>query len=173
MKSVTFHLKTFIDDKSFIRELDILTQVAQSESLKHSNFTKLAGLVHYEDAQERVLGCLIEYIEKEDDLGAFVRHKQPADLKQKTEWKEQITEMVHALHWHGLVWGDAKPDNVVIDKTMVAWVADFGGGYSPDFVDRDKMETVEGDLQGLLRMRKVLLGEQEILKDKDNDAKDL
>ena len=62
---------------------------------------------------------------------------------------------------NGLVWGDAKPDNVVIDKKMDAWVVDFEGGWSPDYVDQDKMETVEGDLQGLLRIEKALLSGEE------------
>ena len=167
-----FHLKTFINDKTFVRELDILTQIAQNESLKHLNFTRLAGLVHYEGAQERVLGCLIEYIENEDDLGGFLRHKKPADLKQKMSWMEQITKMVHSLHQHGLVWGDVKPANVVIDKDLDAWVVDFGGGWSPEYVDQDKMETVEGDLQGLLRIENALLGGEEAKAHKSRDAKD-
>ena len=167
-----FHLKTFVNDKTFVRELEMLTQIAQNESLKHLNFTRLAGLVHYEGAPERVLGCLTEYIEKEDDLGALLGRKKPAGLKQKMAWLGQITKLVHSLHQHGLVWGDAKPDNVVIDKKMDAWVVDFEGGWSPEYVDQDKMETVEGDLQGLLRIEKALLSGEEPKDDKSEGGED-
>ena len=102
---------------------------------------------------------MLDYIENEGALDKFVRGKKSANLEQKKEWMRQINGTVQALHQHGIVWGDVKPANVVIDKNMDAWVVDFGGGWSPEYVDQDKMETVEGDLQGLLRMKRLLLGE--------------
>jgi hypothetical protein len=46
--------------------------------------------------------------------------------------------------------GDAKPDNVLIDKNNDhAWIIDFGGGYTRGFVGREKAGTIERDLQGL------------------------
>lgn len=67
-----------------------------------------------------------------------------------------MTETAHELHRQGIVWGDVKPDNVLIDKNLDAWVVDFGGGFDPEWVDRELAETVEGDLQGLSRMAKHL-----------------
>jgi tRNA A-37 threonylcarbamoyl transferase component Bud32 len=53
------------------------------------------------------------------------------------------------LHEAGIVWGDAKPDNALIDKNDDAWIIDFGGGYTQGFVEREKARTIEGGLQGL------------------------
>lgn len=50
-----------------------------------------------------------------------------------------------------------KPENVLIDHDQNAWVIDFGGGFSPDFVDEVVMETAEGDNQGISRIREMLL----------------
>jgi tRNA A-37 threonylcarbamoyl transferase component Bud32 len=56
---------------------------------------------------------------------------------------------VKELHRVGAVWGDAKTDNILIDKDSNAWVIDFEGGYTEGWVDEDKAGTEEGDLQGL------------------------
>lgn len=58
-------------------------------------------------------------------------------------------ETVHGLHNAGIIWGDVKPDNIMIDEKNNPWIVDFGGGYNSGWVDEDMMETVEGDLQGI------------------------
>ncbi|KAK2668010.1 hypothetical protein RAB80_017201 [Fusarium oxysporum f. sp. vasinfectum] len=65
-------------------------------------------------------------------------------------FKQFGLSFVHWLHEEGIVWGDAKPDNVLIDKDENAWIIDFGGSYTPGWVDEDKAETFEGDYQGKL-----------------------
>ena len=74
---------------------------------------------------------------------------------------DQVTDTLTQLHNAGLVWGDAKPDNILIDKNDDAWVIDFGGGYTRGFVEREKAGTVEGDLQGLERIVEYVLSERE------------
>lgn len=37
-------------------------------------------------------------------------------------------ETIEKLHKVGVVWGDAKADNILIDKNDDAWEIDFGGG---------------------------------------------
>lgn len=49
----------------------------------------------------------------------------------------------------GIIWGDAKPDNVLIDSNQDAWVVDFGGGYTEGWVPKQLAETMEGDRHGL------------------------
>ena len=68
----------------------------------------------------------------------------------------QVKEIVNQLHVIGVVWGDVKPDNVLIDNKGDAWVVDFGGGYSPDWVDHEKRDTLDGDLQGISRLETFL-----------------
>lgn len=55
--------------------------------------------------------------------------------------------------------GDIKTDNVLIDDNGDAYLVDFGGGNTMGWVDRDKYDTVEGDLQGLQKML-AALGEE-------------
>lgn len=72
------------------------------------------------------------------------------------QWVEQITLVVTWLHEAGIVWGDAKPDNVLIDASKDAWIIDFGGGYTEGWVDPDLAGTEEGDNQGLYRIVEFL-----------------
>lgn len=71
---------------------------------------------------------------------------------QHPRWEKQVKVIVEALHSHGIVWGDVNAGNVVIDRDDDAWVIDFGGRNNPWFVDDDKFETIEGDLQGVRRL---------------------
>lgn len=73
--------------------------------------------------------------------------KDNPDLRRR--WASQIEGLVKALHQEGIIWGDVKADNVLIDKNNDAWVIDFGGSYTPGWVDSDKAGTLEGDKQGL------------------------
>lgn len=60
----------------------------------------------------------------------------------------------------GVVWGDAKTDNVVIDdRNGGAVVVDFGRGNTVGWVDPDKYGTVEGDLQGPDKIIEALVGQ--------------
>lgn len=55
-----------------------------------------------------------------------------------------------------VIWGDAKPSNVVIDLSNDAWLIDFGGGWSEGWVDEKLQNTVKGDQQGVTRTLKFL-----------------
>jgi len=59
------------------------------------------------------------------------------------------------------VWGDAKPENVLIDGSDDVWIIDFGGGYTQGFVEKEKAGTAEGDLQGLDNIMKYVFEEKE------------
>jgi tRNA A-37 threonylcarbamoyl transferase component Bud32 len=82
----------------------------------------------------------------------------PASTKQK--WVDQVTGTFTQLHKAGIAWGDAKPDNILIDKNNDAWIIDFGGGYTRGFVEREKAGTIEGDLQGLEKIVQYVFSER-------------
>ncbi|RMZ78597.1 hypothetical protein DV738_g3734, partial [Chaetothyriales sp. CBS 135597] len=71
-------------------------------------------------------------------------------------WKRQIEQAITWLHERGIVWGDVKPENVLIDTAADAWLVDFSGSWTDGWVDEELAETVEGDLQGLLRLKEFL-----------------
>ena len=47
---------------------------------------------------------------------------------QKDIWGFQFIDCVRRLYDIGVIWGDAKADNIVIDKKGNLWLVDFGGG---------------------------------------------
>jgi serine/threonine protein kinase len=107
---------------------------------------RLLGVV--KDDENQLIGLLLTYIECDFlTLACAAEPDTPASTKQK--WVDQVTGTLTQLHEAGIAWGDAKPDNVLIDKNDDAWIIDFGGGYTQGFVEREKARTIEGDLQGL------------------------
>jgi tRNA A-37 threonylcarbamoyl transferase component Bud32 len=83
------------------------------------------------------------------------------ELRQK--WISQITETVQCLHEWGLVWGDGKPSNIIIDERDDAWLIDFGGGFTDGWVDKELAETIKGDDQALAKIVKALGGDDDIV----------
>ena len=150
-----YHFKEVQDSASFHREFRILRQIHKLGINKSRRLPTLCAGVHYSDEPEYMLGFLMEPIEAKGSLGwAELSEKSPRELRQK--WMAQIEETVQQLHSKGISWGDVKPENVLIDTDDNAWVIDFGGGYNSRFVDKEVVETVDGDLQGLTRLREFL-----------------
>ncbi|KAI1200241.1 hypothetical protein F5X97DRAFT_332238 [Nemania serpens] len=103
-----------------------------------------------------LVGLLLTYIENKgtmEDLAPWT----DCTNEERARWLEQIRSSVRCLHAAGVVWGDAKPLNVLIGKDGNAYLIDFGGSYTQGWVDKDKMETVEGDLQGVKKIEEWLL----------------
>lgn len=63
----------------------------------------------------------------------------------------QIQSTAERLHSVNIVWGDAKPDDVLIDEDNNVIVIDLGGGTTKGWVDRKLEGSIEGDLRGLGR----------------------
>lgn len=61
------------------------------------------------------------------------------------KWAVQIKGTIETLHAIGVVWGDAKPGNIIIDLNGDAWIIDFGGGRADGWVDENLQGTIEGD----------------------------
>ncbi len=55
----------------------------------------------------------------------------------------------------GVVWGDGKASNVVVDEKDDAWLTDFGG-YTEGWVDKELADTVEGDEQAVKKIIEFL-----------------
>lgn len=110
--------------------------------------SRLQGVVHLQD-EDATLGLLLSLVDHEDGmtLQSALCDDPPRHLRER--WAKQVSHTVEELHKAGAVWGDAKADNVLIDKNSDAWVIDFEGGYTKGWVEKDKAGTKEGDLQGL------------------------
>lgn len=152
-----YFFKAANDERGFRREVQVLARIGaladeQGVALRTS---RMAGLVHWDGGREDVvMGMLLERIDGPTLLDAARR----ASAADKSRWMDQIDETVGELHRHGLVWGDVKPDNVMIAPSGDAVVIDFGGGGTLQYVDLQLHETREGDVQGTGKMRSRLLG---------------
>ncbi|KAG9782535.1 hypothetical protein ABEF95_013168 [Exophiala dermatitidis] len=148
------YLRSAMDSRSAEREIDHLLRIQDSGLHNMLLLPKLHGYV--EDAsQKRIIGYLLEYIEHRGTLD-HVGAAEKAPLALRRRWYQKIAETLSALHDVGIVWGDAKAGNVLVDHEDSVWVIDFGGGYTVGWVDEELRETVAGDLQGLARIKEYL-----------------
>jgi len=76
--------------------------------------------------------------------------------EQCNTWVSQIRPAVNYLHDNRLVWGDAKPANILVRRNNDLVLVDFGGGATEEWVDSKKMNTQEGDIQALDRIEQFL-----------------
>jgi serine/threonine protein kinase len=121
------------------------------------NICHLYGIVM--DDSDSVLGLLLTYIANGGrPLSTRIHPDEPDDPPSpiREQWLREVETAVTELHKTGIVWGDVKAENVLIDADDHAWVTDFGGGYTEGWVDEEKAGTVEGDLQGMAKVRKLI-----------------
>jgi serine/threonine protein kinase len=142
------------DINSTCRELKAYAGIQSATFVEPVYTSKLHGIVQI-PASGRIVGLLLSYIESDNrTLLCVGKHPKYTSLRQK--WLDQITRSLENLHVHDVTWGDAKPDNVLIDIQDDAYIIDFGGGYTNGWVDKELANTVEGDLQALQRISKFL-----------------
>ncbi|EGD95116.1 serine/threonine protein kinase [Trichophyton tonsurans CBS 112818] len=142
------------DSHCFDHELSILQKLVSLGLSKRLRVPPLCGVVSYSDEQDVICGILLEPIGSKGWLGTT--ESGGFSNEQRVKWMAQIEEVVKQLHAHDIIWGDVRPENVLIDKADDAWVTGFGPSESPRFVDRGMIGTVEGDMQGLAKMRDYL-----------------
>jgi serine/threonine protein kinase len=138
-------------DQSLERELANLSKIGEAYSTIDKTFrvARLRGYVRHASSGA-IIGLLREWIPN-GTRGRTLTHVDilsvPTVARQK--WETQIRETVDWLHSIGIVWGDGKPSNVVIDQDEQAWLIDFAGGWTEGLVDFDLADTVEGDGQAV------------------------
>jgi serine/threonine protein kinase len=100
-------------DKKFLKnELDTYGKIDGAQLDNKIRISRLHGLVW--DDNGVIFGLLLTYIDCECvTLSCAV---QPGmQVAQIEKWAAQIQEIVGRLHDAGIVWGDTKPDNILID----------------------------------------------------------
>ncbi|KAF4444317.1 kinase subdomain-containing [Fusarium acutatum] len=142
------------DEKSFINELDKYNSIRDADLPESLRISRLIGLVRDETGQ--AFGLLLTYI----DCGhktLLCAAESDTSTELRKSWAQQVNDTVRRLHAAGIVWGDAKPNNILVDQKNDAWLIDFGGGYTNGWVSKEQSGTVEGDLQGLRKINEFLL----------------
>ncbi|KAF2754344.1 hypothetical protein EJ05DRAFT_479861 [Pseudovirgaria hyperparasitica] len=154
-QDVCFFKKLLPGDISMTsRELSTYAKIHAAELKEDVHTSRLLGLVE-DEVTSRIAGFLLSYIDCANKT-LLCAGWDPNQALLREKWVQQITHSIHELHAHQIVWGDAKPDNVLIDELDNAYLVDFGGGYTNGWVDKELVNTVEGDLQGLERIAKYL-----------------
>ncbi|KAM0329823.1 hypothetical protein ACHAQA_003987 [Verticillium albo-atrum] len=149
----TFFFKPFCQGaahEAFSHELLAFKGIALAQLGPEARVCRLHGVVGDE---YRLQGMLLTLV---DERLPLHRAKHGASSLLRERWAAQVTESLAELHKAGLVWGDVKPHNVLIDVEDNAWLIDFGGSYTEGWVDRDEAGTVEGDLHGLAKILEFL-----------------
>lgn len=143
------------DLNSTLREFNAYTKIQSAKFDDTVRTSRLHGVVQ-DETTGRIIGLLLSYISCDNQTLLCVgRHPMFSSFRQK--WLDQISYTITSLHAHGIVWGDGKPDNVLIDTSNDAYLVDFGGGYTQGWVDKEHANTIEGDLEGLRRITDYLL----------------
>ncbi|EXK46482.1 hypothetical protein FOXG_20417 [Fusarium oxysporum f. sp. lycopersici 4287] len=111
------------------------------------------------DEYDFILGILLTHIDNRGcplstKIALKEHHDPPPEVRQR--WMDQIAAAVSGLHDTGIIWGDVKAENVLIDQDSNAWVTDFGGGYTKGWVDKEVAETMEGDRMGMAKLREFV-----------------
>lgn len=103
-----------------------------------------------------VVGLLLTYIDHGSrTLSTTVDPDHPpASTRQR--WISQLDAALTELHKAGVVWGDVKAENVLVDQEDNVWITDFGGGYTQGWVESQVAGTVEGDLAGMAKLREFI-----------------
>jgi tRNA A-37 threonylcarbamoyl transferase component Bud32 len=101
-------------------------------------------------------GLLLDTVNNQGD----VWHRYDGSIVLRKRWYNDVAPMISKLHAADIVWGDFKPENMLIDKDDV-WLIDFRGvgggvGFTEGWIGSENMETKKGDLQGLATLKKFL-----------------
>jgi hypothetical protein len=103
-----------------------------------------------------IMGLLLTYIDHGGrTLSTNVGPDHPPASTRK-RWISQLGAALAELHKAGIVWGDVKAQNVLVDQEDNVWITDFGGGYTQGWVEREVAGTVEGDLAGMAKLREFV-----------------
>lgn len=140
-----FKLAQAGDQSIMEREIQTYKKTKDAGLEDDLRISRLHGLVQDEDGL--ILGLLLTYIDCGNRSLACAGPEAPPALRRR--WADQVRATVERLHRAGVIWGDVKAENVLVDSDEDAWVIDFGGGYTEGCVEKESAGTVEGDLQGM------------------------
>lgn len=151
----------------FQRELVILLQMKKTGLSALVSVPELRGIVISTENSATAMGMRMTLIVS-PDTGTHLQSQNFWNmLELHDRWERQVLFAVQELHAHCVVWGDVYPINIVIDEAINAWIIDFGGMNNVEFVDDEKRETMEGDIQGVTRLFREWLPSHNGLREED------
>lgn len=132
------------------REIDLLHKIHIKKFDQDFNVPHLHALVSFQNSKVETMGFLLTAIDDPIPLTKLLDSE--VDESKRKRWATESKRIVGVLHENGIVWGDAKADNFLVDRQDKLWVIDFGGSFTEGWVDPELNETVEGDDMGVGRI---------------------
>ncbi|KAE8323725.1 hypothetical protein BDV39DRAFT_208550 [Aspergillus sergii] len=151
--TIRFYKPTYTSEQAN-REITSLIHIKSTNRSNTIRTPTLHELVKNPENNASISGILLEYIPHHNTLADIDLDNTPVSIRVK--WKDQLQSMIHSLHSAGIVWGDAKPDNVLVDVDDNLWIIDFGGRITEGWVDGGKADSRERDLQALSKIIEIL-----------------
>ncbi|KAF5599022.1 hypothetical protein FPANT_3625 [Fusarium pseudoanthophilum] len=139
------------------REIQCLHRIREYFPSGSIRVPRLLGYVHHNDAKQ-ILGLLQQWVpgRRLDDVVTS------ATSQNRKKWASQVRQTIESLHQQEIIWVNGKSSNVIIDEQDNAWLIDFGGGYTPGWIDEELAETKQGDEQALKRIIELLSGGEDM-----------
>lgn len=142
--------------KAVQREYACLKEIAESKHASSIRVPKLLGFVVGDNDKEST-GVLEEYIPHTMTFGGPTEGIKTISIERRRKLGKQVKRNVDLLHEIGVIWGDGKPHNVLVNSdTDDCFLIDFGGSWTDGWVDAKLAETRAGDKQALTRILKFL-----------------
>ncbi|KAK4162979.1 hypothetical protein QBC43DRAFT_264850 [Cladorrhinum sp. PSN259] len=143
-------------DPTLEQELVALQKIRHARQSGHLptsvHVAQLLGYVTHAETGH-IIGLLRDWVSGRS-LSKIATDETPARTRQK--WALQIRQTVKQLHDIGVVWGDGKASNIVVDNEDEIWLIDFGGGWTDGWVDEALAGTVDGDEQAVEKITEFL-----------------
>ncbi|KAJ5100275.1 hypothetical protein N7456_006327 [Penicillium angulare] len=155
---IVYHFKPVYSGNrpAALREIDVYRRLDRILASDEIRVPVLHGLVR-DESGSLLIGLLLSWIEcGNENLECILSSETPLTFSLREKWRKQITTTVTKLHEAGIIWGDTKAGNILIDSKEDAWVIDFGGGFTEGWVEKSQMNTTEGDLAGLVKIEELL-----------------
>lgn len=136
------------------RELKLLKEIESKGLHQQFKVPLVKHLIGHRDSRTEILGFTMTEIDTPTPLTTLLDEDIPA-LK-RARWAQEADRIRSILHANGIIWGDAKADNFIVDAREDLWIIDFGGSYTEGWVDPGLAETREGDEMGLEKIVNAL-----------------
>ncbi|KAF2184529.1 hypothetical protein K469DRAFT_688549 [Zopfia rhizophila CBS 207.26] len=109
--------------KSISREFASLQRIFDAK-LPSIRVPKPVGFVKSDD--DDIIAVLLDYIQPDPTTPSLdLIRVDSVEKSRRQKWASQIRDTITQLHQIGIIWGDGKTGNILIDKDDNAWIIDF------------------------------------------------
>lgn len=143
------------------REISLLHQLEKKGLHDKIRCPRLKGIVTQKGDKSSIVGFLQTLIP--GPIPLTEKFESSIEQERRERWAKEAEQMKNILHENGIIWGDAKGDNFVVDSSDELWIIDFGGSYTEGWVDPEIAETQKGDDMGVEKVVNAL-------RDPDNNV---